>query len=172
MIFDSEIPDALACGLVLSTVGLVWIILLVRVFGLRSFSKMTNFDFVMTIAVGSLLAGVSQSTSWGSLVQSVTAITALFILQFTAAYLRQRSETFLTAIQNDPVMLLENGVICENALRTTRVSQGDLIAKLREANALEMSNVRAVVLETTGDISVLHGPEVDEIMLRGVTRIG
>ncbi|WP_439149469.1 DUF421 domain-containing protein [Sulfitobacter sp.] len=171
MIFGSEIPDALARGSVLGTVGLVWIILLVRLFGLRSFSKMTNFDFVMTIAVGSLLAGMATATSWASLVQGIAAITVLFCLQFTAAFLRQRSDIFLSVIQNDPVILMEDGVICQQALEATRVSKGDLIAKLREANALDMSKIRAVVLETTGDVSVLHGDHVDELVLQGVKRI-
>ena len=55
---------------------------------------------------------------------------------------------------------MKDGKICEEALSAERVSKSDLIAKLREANALDMSKVKAVVLETTGDISVLHGDEV------------
>ena len=46
--------------------------------------------------------------------------------------------------------------------------QGDLIAKLRESNVLDFAEVRAAVLETTGDISVLHGDACDEALLRGV----
>ena len=42
---------------------------------------------------------------------------------------------------------------------------------LREANALQLSQVRAVILEDTGDVSVLHGPEeVDDELLEGVRR--
>ena len=54
MFFDDAILDALAKGAILSALGLFWIIFLVRVVGLRSFSKMTNFDFVMTVAMGSV----------------------------------------------------------------------------------------------------------------------
>ena len=39
------------------------------------------------------------------------------------------------------------------------------VAKLREANALNFGQVRAVVLETTGDISVLHGEHLDPAIL-------
>jgi len=172
MIFETEMLDAIARGLVLSAVGLVWIIVMVRIVGLCSFSKMTNFDFVMTVAIGSLLAGASQATSWVSMTQSLTGVLALFILQFSASYARQRSEAFKTVIQNDPVFLVENGVVCYAALKATRVTEGDLVAKLREANALKLSNVRAVVLETTGDVSVLHGPDVDDFVLRYEKRIG
>ena len=49
--------DLVLRGLLLTAAGMIWIVLLVRIVGLRSFSKMTNFDFVMTVATGSLLAG-------------------------------------------------------------------------------------------------------------------
>lgn len=64
----SAIPtlDLLLKGLLLTTMGMFWVVLLVRVNGLRSFSKMTNFDFVMTVAVGSLLASASQTNSWSA----------------------------------------------------------------------------------------------------------
>ena len=37
------------------------------------------------------------------------------------------------------------------------------------ANALDIKEVRAVVLESTGDISVLHGKDVSPELLEGVS---
>ncbi|MBW4709521.1 DUF421 domain-containing protein [Roseobacter sp. YSTF-M11] len=170
MIFDHALADAIARGLVLSALGLGWILLLVRIVGLRSFSKMTNFDFVMTVAMGSLLAGAAQTGRWVDLVQTLTAMAALFAIQFSVAHIRQRSDRLDAALQNAPVLLMRDGEILHAALRRTRVTESDLMAKLREANALQMSSVRAVVLETTGDVSVLHGDNVDQTLLRGVER--
>jgi uncharacterized membrane protein YcaP (DUF421 family) len=52
------------------------------------------------------------------------------------------------------------------------MTRSELRAKLREANVLEWSQIRAVVLETTGDVSVLHGDEggtpLDPSLLEGV----
>ena len=45
----------------------------------------------------------------------------------------------------------------------------DLRAKLREANVIHMGQVRAVVFETTGDVSVLHGGDgIDGALIGGV----
>jgi uncharacterized membrane protein YcaP (DUF421 family) len=44
----------------------------------------------------------------------------------------------------------------------------DLVGKLREANALEFSQIRAVVFEPTGDVSILHGERLNERLLDGV----
>lgn len=171
MFFDGPVIDALAKGFSLSVFGLFWIIFLVRIVGLRSFSKMTNFDFVMTVAMGSLLAGASQSQQWTGFLQTVTAMASLFAIQYVVSSLRRRSQRLDAFVQNTPTLLMKDGVILHDALRASRVPEEDLIAKLREANALELSSVRAVVLETTGSISVLHGPHVDEALFKGVTRV-
>lgn len=163
--------DVLLRGLVLTALAMVWVVVLVRVNGLRSFSKMTNFDFVMTVAVGSLLAGASQSTNWTAFAQTLSAMAALFLVQYLAARLRKASSTFASLMQNRPVVLMRDGRIIEEALAETRVAKDDLIAKLREANALDFSKVRAVILETTGDVSVLHGEACAEEILQGTTRV-
>lgn len=171
MFVTEPMLDVLIRGLVLTALGMCWVVVLVRVNGLRSFSKMTNFDFVMTVAVGSLLAGAGQSSSWSAFVQVLAAMAALFLVQFLAAKLRKTSDRVENVMQNNPIILMRNGVIDEQALTQTRVARDDLIAKLREANVLEMSSVRAVILETTGDISVLHGDVCSEQMLEGTQRV-
>ncbi|WP_311199201.1 YetF domain-containing protein [Leisingera caerulea] len=65
---------------------------------------------------------------------------------------------------------MRDGVILEAALTATRVAESDLIAKLREANVKDLSQVSAVVLETTGDISVLHGDHLQDRLLSGVEK--
>jgi len=162
--------DAVGKGIILSTLGLLWIIVLVRIVGLRSFSKMTSFNFVITVATGSLLAGASQSSTWPDFLQTVTAMACLFAVQYVVAKLRYTSERFDAMVQNTPVVLMKDGVILEEVLRATRVSKQDLLAKLREANVLDLSSVRAVVMETTGDVSVLQGDQLEAALLKGVSQ--
>lgn len=164
--------DAVIRGGILSVVALVWVVLLVRVVGLRSFSKMTSFDFVMTVAMGSLVATASQSDAWKSYVQALAAMVGLFAIQFLFARVRKDSDAFESMVQNEPRLLMRDGVILEQALKDTRVSRSDLLAKLREANATSFGEVRAVVLETTGDVSVLHGEALEETLLEGVRGTG
>ena len=66
--------------------------------------------------------------------------------------------------------LLRGVEILDAALDASRVAKDDPIAKLREANVLNFADVRADVLETTGGISVLHGPELQVRLLDGVDR--
>ena len=139
-------------------------IVYIRVNGLRTFSKMTSFDFAMTIAVGSILGATATNTN-GQAIYGLLAIGLLVLFQRVLAELRVFGP-FENAISNDPVCLLWKGEILEDNLRKCRVTKNDLFAKMREANALRRENVHAVILETSGDISVLHGEEqpADEII--------
>ena len=65
MILDTPWPDIIARGVLLAIAAIIWVVVLIRLNGLRSLSKMTNFDFVMTVALGSLVAGVvSGAVIW------------------------------------------------------------------------------------------------------------
>ncbi len=163
--------DILARSAALTIVALLWVLVLVRVIGLRSFSKMTAFDFVTTVAMGSLLAAAATASTWSGFFQAVLAMAFLLVVQWALALARIRSRRLRNLIANTPVLLMENGVFCEAALRQSRVAREDVLAKIRSANALELAEVRAVILENTGDISVLHGGAVDEEVLRGVKRL-
>lgn len=146
------------------------IILFTRVVGLRSFSKMSTGDFAMTVAVGSLF-GTAIANPSPTIGVTLVAFLGLFAGQGFLAWSRQRSAVVSRAVDNRPILLMSNGEILHQNLRLANVTESDLIAKLREANALKLEDVKAVVFETTGDVSVLHsasGEAVDPRILAGV----
>ena len=171
MILDTPWPDIIARGVLLAIAAIIWVVVLIRLNGLRSLSKMTNFDFVMTIALGSLVAGAAQASDWKAFAQAMVAMAGLFVVQAASARLRKTSDHVEDLMQNDPVFLMRDGKFCDDALTHTRVAKSDLIAKLREANVLDYGQVRAVVLETTGDVSVLHGDHLEETIVENVKRV-
>lgn len=171
MFFDNTLLDIVTRGILLSAAAIIWIVLLIRINGLRSLSKMTNFDFVMTVALGSLVAGAAQASDWKTFAQAMAAMLGLFVAQFTAARIRKASDRAENVMQNEPIFLMRNGEFFENALESSRVARSDLVAKLREANVLDLSKVRAVVLETTGDVSVMHGDSLDDTLIENVKRV-
>ena len=151
----------------------VTLVAFTRMMGLRSFSKMSSFDFALTVSFGSLLATSVVSPSPPALL-AVAALASLFAIQWVVTSLRVRLEPLRLILDNEPRLLMWEGEIREEELRRTGVTRADLMAKLREANVLRFEEVRAVVLESTGDVSVLHeapgGAGLDEALLDGVRR--
>ncbi|CAZ97701.1 DUF421 domain-containing protein [Zobellia galactanivorans] len=156
----------------LSAVGIyAAVIIMTRICGKRSFSKMSSFDFAMTVAVGSIIATTILSKSV-SLADGVVGIVAVYLLQMGAAFAR-RNDMVKKMMDNTPLLLMDGAIILEENLRKGRVAKSDLRAKLREANITELSEVKAVVFETTGDISVLHKEHrrpIEDFLLEDVQR--
>ena len=155
-------------GLVVASAAamVVLVIVVIRVVGLRSLSKMSGFDFVVTVAIGSVVAStVATSTP---IAQGFLAVAALLGVQAIIALIRLRGDDG-SIVDNTPLLLMRDGELIPEAMCRARVTESDVRAKLREANVLTLSQVRAVVLETTGDISVLHGDgPVDAALLDAV----
>ena len=140
-----------------SAVGIyLALMLLTRTAGLRSFAKISGFDFAVTVAIGSLVA-TTLLTEDPPLVQAAAGLACLYGLQMAVAVLRQRMPTVRTLVENQPLLLMEGDRVLRDNLRAARMTESDLRAKLREANVLDPSEIRAVVMESTGDVSVLHG---------------
>ena len=150
-----------------------FVILMTRVQGLRSFSKMSGFDFAITVAFGSIVGGFALSPSTDPWI-GVWAVLSIFLIQITLSFARQRISFVSDILDNEPVLVMRDGEILRPALRKTRMTESDLMAKLREANVLNINQVHAVVMEATGDVSVLHDtsgqPDIDR-MIDGVRHI-
>lgn len=141
---------------VLSTAGIyISLILLTRLSGLRSFSKLSSFDFAITVAIGSLIASTVIAEN-PPLLLAISALLALFVIQMFVATLRRSSSFIRTLVDNKAILLMKGERMLEKNMKKAKISRSDLLAKLREANVLELSQIHAVIMESTGDISVLH----------------
>ena len=158
-------------GPLLMAVAVLWTVLLVRSVGLRAFSKMTSFDFVTTVATGSLIAQAATRSRLDEFVQALAAIAGVFLIQWVLAKSRHLSDLAHKVLTNEPVVLMEHGAFVDAALKETRLARSSVLEKLRSAGVTHLSSVRAVVLETTGDISVIQGEKVDETLMNGVRRV-
>lgn len=129
------------------------IVILLRASGKRTLSKMSAFDFVVTIALGSTLATVLISGSV-SLAQGVTAFGVLVGLQFVISWLSVRSGKVSNLVKDEPVLLYRHGFM-RTQMRRERVVEAEVLAAMRNAGLTTIDEVEAVVLETDGTFSVL-----------------
>jgi len=134
---------------------------------------MSGFDFAITVAIGSVFASVML---WQkpTLLEGAVALGVLFGLQFAVGTLRKRFPSVTRAVDNRPLLLMDGTDVLSDNLRRANMTEADLRAKLREANVTQLAQVRAVVMESTGDVSVLHAspdaPAIDRALLEGVGR--
>lgn len=138
----------------------------VRLAGVRSLSKMMSFDFAVTVSLGSVLASIALLST--PLLDGVVAVAALLGFQTVLTLARRRSGRVRRSVDNTPIMLMDGREMLNDNVRSVRMTPDDVYAQLRIAGVGSIDDVGAVVLETTGDVSVLTSSHVDDELLAGV----
>jgi uncharacterized membrane protein YcaP (DUF421 family) len=134
------------------------LILLLRISGRRTLSKMNAFDFVVTVAFGSTLATILLNKDV-ALVEGLTAFAVLVGLQFVVTWTSVRVTWFRRIVTGEPRLLLHEGEFLRAAMRAARVAEDEIHAALRSEGVADPREALAVVLETDGSFSVIRKNE-------------
>ena len=152
MFFDNWM--SLLRVLVVGVLAYVALVVMLRVSGKRTLSKMNVFDLVVTVALGSTLATILLSKSV-ALADGVLAFAVLIALQFAVAWSSVRSSTVSHLVKASPRLLFYSGDFVFSAMRSERVTRTEVVAAVRRGGFADLQKVGAVVLETDGSLSVL-----------------
>ena len=131
----------------------VSIILILRISGKRTLTKMNAFDFIVTVSLGSILA-ITLTNRNVSLLDGLTAYGTLIILQYIVAQMAQRVEGVHKLIRSTPTLLYYKRKYKEHNLRKERILKEEVVQAIRSSGK-EFEEVDAVVLEADGSFSVL-----------------
>jgi uncharacterized membrane protein YcaP (DUF421 family) len=142
-------------GISLSALGFyLGLMLFTRLMGLRSFSKLSSHDFAMTVGIGSILASTVLSDS-PSLLQGLFAVAVLFVIQGVISIIRRKVKPLKSLIDNQAIILMAHGEYFSDNLKEANLSTSDVQEVLRKNGLKSKSEVFAVIMETTGDMSVI-----------------
>lgn len=152
MLYDN-FADLIAV-LVSATLAYVWLVALLRISGKRTLAQLNAFDFIVTVALGSVLASValSESVSW---TEGALALAVLAGLQFASAWAATRFAAVRKALTSQPTVLLRDGRMLRDAMLAERVDEDSLCAAVRSTGYGGLESVAAVVLETDGKLSII-----------------
>ena len=133
------------------------IIVVLRISGNCTLSKMNAFDFIVTVALGSILATTLLSRDV-LIAEGITAFVVLVGLQFAITWLSVRFKWLSRAITSEPALLIYEGRVLPGQLNKSRVVEREMLAALREHSVGSIDDVGALVLETDGTFSVITRP--------------
>lgn len=136
------------------------LIVLLRVSGKRTLSKMNAFDPVVTVSLGSILASTLLSKTV-SVADGIAAFTTLIVLQYAVAWISVRSAVVRKIFKAEPRLLAYQGGMLEAAMQDERITQAAILSALREHGYADLSDVEAVVLESNGTLSVVKSAGMD-----------
>lgn len=134
------------------------LVLVLRLTGKRTLTKMNAFDLVVTVALGSTLATIVLSKDV-ALAEGVTAFLLLAGAQYAVTWTSLRSARVRRWIKAEPRVLLRDGRYLDDALRDERVTRDEVDAAVRGAGHADIGAIALVTLETDGSISVVPRPK-------------
>lgn len=146
--------SAVARVLLVGPAAYLLLVVLLRVSGKRTLSKLNAFDLVVTVAMGSTLSTALLSRDV-TLAQAGAAFLVLVGAQFLVAKLSVAFGWADALAKSTPALLLLEGRFLEPALARERVTQDEVRAAIRQSGLARVEDVGAVVLETDGSMSVL-----------------
>jgi uncharacterized membrane protein YcaP (DUF421 family) len=137
-----------------SVVVFAIIVVLLRIVGQQALAKMSGFDVVFTVTLGSVI-GTVVITRDVPIAEAVAALVTLLGMQEVTRFFQSRSLRVHHAVRQPPRVVLWDGELLEDRLRASSVSADEIRAAVRKAGLRSLSDAQIVVLENDGDWSVV-----------------
>ncbi len=123
-------------------------------------SKLTAVDFVVSVTLGSTLSWMILAQV--SVSEGVLAVMVIVGLQYLLAKVAHKSPILETVINSQPTLLFYNGCFLDATLSKECVTEEEIYAAVREFRIESMDEVRAVVMELNGELTVVQRGEIRE----------
>lgn len=142
-------------------------LLLVRIFGARVLSGLTGFDIVVGVMLGAV-AGRVVIGHPPTLAAGVIGLVTLLCCEAAFGLIRNNIRLH-RAINARPTVVLAHGRSQPDLMRKTHITYDEITSCVRKAGISNLRQVRCVVLESSGALSVLdYNGTLDPEILHGV----
>ncbi len=140
--------------LIVGVLSYASLVLLLRLTGKRTLSKLNAFDLVVTVALGSTLstAILDKNTP---LLDGLTAMGLLVLLQFVVTWTTVRTPSLRRLIRADPVLLMAGGALRPDTLRRERITEDEVVQAIRDSGGRTLADADAVFLQSDGSMAVI-----------------
>lgn len=132
----------------------VFLIVILRATGKRQIGQMSPFDLVLLLvlsnAVQNSMNGGDNSIAAG-IILSLTLVGANWLTGF----ITYKSKSAEHLIEGHPQILIHDGKVYEKALADAQLTRHELMAAIRSEGYTDLTEVRSVILENDGSISVI-----------------
>ena len=129
------------------------VFILVRLTGKRTLAKLNAFDFIVTVTLGSTLS--SMILFKVTLAEGTLALVIITLMQYLLAWLSRSGKFMEKLINNKPTLLYYNGQFIDSAMKREGITEEEVYAEIRNFRLERLDDVRAVVLELNGEVSVI-----------------
>lgn len=132
----------------------ITLLILTRLLGKKQLSELTFFNYITGVTIGSLAANTIINTGSRYLNEMINLIWWT-LLTMLVTLISLKSSKIRTLLDGEPTIIIKNGKIIEEALRSTRINLDDLSMLLRSKDIFSIMEVDYAILEPDGKLSIL-----------------
>ena len=126
----------------------------IRIMGKKQIGEMQPNELVITLLISETASIPLQDTS-KPVLDGIVAVFILIILEIVMSVLCLKNLRIRKLMSGNSVVIIKNGVVDQNAMKTVRMTVLDLVELLRVQNVFDISTVAFAILEVNGNLSVL-----------------
>ncbi|WP_201573963.1 DUF421 domain-containing protein [Psychrobacter sp. H8-1] len=153
MIFFDNI-DKLGRIVLTAVMVYVLIVLATKVSGKRSTSQLNNFDWIVTVMIGSLGASTVLLENI-PFIEGAASIIVLYVLQFLVTKYASISPAFSSVILSEPRIVFYQGQFLPDAMRAERLTRQELECAMRSEGVHSLSEIEAIVFESDAKLTII-----------------
>ncbi|MGJ9383863.1 YetF domain-containing protein [Salipaludibacillus sp. CF4.18] len=139
-------------------IAYVVLFVLTRIMSRKEISQMTFFNFASAIAIGSIAATLATNSNF-SIRNGIIALSAWGAFTLIFGYIDIKSKRARKLTTGEPIIVIKEGNIMEDALRSTRLDMDSLNSLLRDSSVFSVKDVDYAFFETSGKLSVMKKHE-------------
>lgn len=143
----------------------VLVLIAIRLMGKREIGQLQPYELVVTIMIADVASLPMQNVSI-PLFQGIVPILGLLFAQILASILSFHSKIINKYISGKPTILVAKGKILEDNLKKQKYSLETLLEQIRVCGYQSLLELDYVVLETSGQISVLPKAEEKAVTIK------
>lgn len=142
-------------GTVAGKAALMYVLALagLRVSPRRTLAQWTAIDFAAAIAIGAIIGRTAIANDQSFVIGAVALVTLLFTHWLVS--LARFSPVLAKLVDHRVRVLVDHGRIHRDQLRRCGVTENDLLAKLREQGVASLDDLRYVLYENKGDLTIV-----------------
>src|SRR3954463_1682650 len=120
----------------------------------RTLSQWTAIDFAAAVAVGAVMGRTAVAEGQSVLVGATALVS--FLAAHALVNLARRNRWLAKAVDHRVRILVDHGQLRSDQLRICGLTENDVLAKLRERGVRELVELRYVLYETKGELTVVR----------------
>jgi uncharacterized membrane protein YcaP (DUF421 family) len=132
----------------------VLMMIVVRALGKRTIGNFSAIDLLVALMLGELVDEIIYGDV--TFTQGATAIVVIAGLAFCDSMLSYTSRPLQRLLEGAPTVMIRHGKLQRDGMKGERLNEVDLLAMLRLHGIRDTREVALAVLETDGELSVLH----------------